>query len=94
VYNLIESCVVVSVPKGNKDEIPHHLSPLSSSVSACIVQCSHGGFFSCRTRYKGSQDQVEMAKKRVYGAYNARDTAKSDEEEKAFLRLDRWISVL
>jgi hypothetical protein len=30
-----------------------------------------------------------MATKRVYSAYNARDTAKSDEEERAFLRLDR-----
>lgn len=35
-----------------------------------------------------------MATKRVYGAYNARDTAKSGEEEKAFLRLDRWDASL
>ena len=81
---------MVSVPKGNEDEVPHHLSPLSSSISACVVLCSDGRLFSCRTRYKGSQDQVEMATKRVYGAYNARDTAKSGEEEKVFLRLDRW----
>ena len=35
-----------------------------------------------------------MATKRVHCAYNARDTAKSDEEEKAFLRLDRWDAPL
>ena len=78
---------MVSILKGNEDEVPHYLSPLSSSISACTGQCSHGGFYPCRTRYKGSQDQDEMATKRVLGAHSACDTAKKDNEETASLIL-------